>query len=60
MWEANPLTIIIVINFQNITEVLNTLVIGFIVLARFLESFMALSKRSFNGDTTELSAVDVL
>ena len=61
MWEANILTLIIVIIFQSIAEVVSTLVVGVVAaLAGFFESFVALGEGSLDWDAAELSAVDVL
>ena len=60
MWEANILTLIIVIRFQDVAEVTSTLVVGVVALAGFFESFVALGEGRLDWDTAELSAVDVL
>ena len=62
MWKANLLTIVltIVIKFQSIAEVINTLVVRLVRFAGFFESFVAFGKGSLDRDTAKLSAVDVL
>ena len=62
MWGVHPLTVVIstIAKFQSIAVLMNTLIVGVVTLMRFLESFVALGKGSLDGDTTELSTVDVL
>jgi len=50
----------IVIKFQSIAKMISTLVVGLVMLAGFFESFVTFGKGSLDGDTTELSAVDIL